>query len=488
MGPDPLLFILGADDFEMRAIAQLLTDAGLPYAHATCNKRRIRPGETADGHNAMRAAQHYVQVECQGLWFSSHDSTAIDHHGSHERARWGPADFLRASSLGQIIELLAELDKLPWAAEDMGETEHPGNPSAGSWQNLDGDYIMFASMLHKDETSTRSAYAPVYLYGIRSGRCLRYEIPQALVLEAAADHCMAAAAAGRCPGVDPQALWEHLARTRGEALAPEMSTQARAALLQVAVDVLTEAPEHPLLPGFADLTSADPGTAKDARGMRWPPGLRMLPLAAMATGRAYIVRCIRADGRMAYRLGGAGEGTEAGTKALELWPEIAPRLGAYAVGEELPVPDANTYAEPTRGMGGATLKPWPEERRAWELTTPASAENAQLALFEYDVAQLKKRHVGLYARIRQWMEEHPNEAVQKQARLLMWNTAGHFGETVESHLETVLVILSDRALFPGRLAEFTRTITAPTPTTLVIRAWMTANGWEPAGLGADVAP
>lgn len=124
----------------------------------------------------------------------------IDHHTPGDPG-YGrpPAEFLPASSIGQVIDELARLGRVPrtWPVHD--ETVPGGHPvgPAPVW------FVrrQAAWCVRQDE-----ADAP---HGARVRR-----VPHDLVLCAAADHCLAAAYRGECPGVDPDALMRWRAESR----------------------------------------------------------------------------------------------------------------------------------------------------------------------------------------------------------------------------------------------------------------------------------
>lgn len=198
------LFILGASDPEMSAIERLLAECRIPFAYATVDGVRVHPG------NAYRAddcsvscgeflySESRVFVECRpasSMMLMQGDSdTFIDHHNPGDPGYGLPPErLLEGSSIGQVICFLAKA--LPHnAAMSLWKTEQKvwGCP-AGSIVRLNGDHIV-----------TRESPAPPLV------------IPADLVLIAAADHCLAAAYAGKCPGVNPAALAAWRVKSRSE--------------------------------------------------------------------------------------------------------------------------------------------------------------------------------------------------------------------------------------------------------------------------------
>ena len=217
------LFILGAADAEMTAIESLLRECGQDYAYATFAGRRVAPGQKQDDGLYIwphdRAEQipsphdELVAVEVAGPW----GQPQIDHHDGSERATWGPERFLAASSIGQVISWLASHDlitgawpgELCYGAEPAGSIIRSGR-EGGPWVVV----------------------GPTYAH----------TIPQALVHEAAADHCPAAAVAGLCPGVDPGAFAPFLAESKRQQYFPAMSAEDFARELEISRATLLAAP------------------------------------------------------------------------------------------------------------------------------------------------------------------------------------------------------------------------------------------------------
>src|SRR5690606_3670863 len=147
-------------------------------------------------------------------------------------------------------------------------------------------------------------------------------IPQRYVFAAAADHCLAAAYRGECPGVDPDALmrWRVEARAayQGRPVAEllEDVEQSRARLRAAPVVALGERL-----------------TARDLRGEHVPE----LPEAAVREGLAYLATVADRDGRRKIVLGGHAP-AEMVRAFLESW---APSRGLI-----------DLYGDPARGFAG----------------------------------------------------------------------------------------------------------------------------------------
>ncbi|GIW89652.1 MAG: hypothetical protein KatS3mg109_0084 [Pirellulaceae bacterium] len=212
------LWILGAPDPEMEMIENILHQCGEQIIYATGEDgRRVHPG------NAYRCPVPAVPegatvyaVECIGAlpegW------VRIDHHRPGDPG-YGkpPAEFLPASSIGQVIAELADirvgtlyttlLDALAWAAEQVSDSE------AGRAGAVDIDDAPRVGVTHFGRRVVNFHYARgtwwvhVPRGGCEDGGSSDYvAIPPDIVLAAAADHCLAAAYRGECPGVDPDAL------------------------------------------------------------------------------------------------------------------------------------------------------------------------------------------------------------------------------------------------------------------------------------------
>lgn len=172
------IWILGAPDPEMEAIETLLRERGETVLYAlTADGRRVAPGSmySAQLGSAIEADVIY-EVECMiadRSMLLSPLCVTIDHHRPGDPG-YGrpPEEFLAASSLGQVLEVL-------------------------------GVAVLYA---HRDE------------HGLWDGMPLPATepsmSPRDAMLIAAADHCLGAAYAGKCPGVDPEELGRFRATER----------------------------------------------------------------------------------------------------------------------------------------------------------------------------------------------------------------------------------------------------------------------------------
>ena len=315
-------WILGAPDPEMQRIEDLLAQAGEQVAHALDETgQRVHPG------NAYRAvalsapvpdgAAVYA-VECGGPAISA-GAVAIDHHRPGDPGYGCPPEyFLPASSIGQVIAQLARLGRLPeWPPASTvpgggagAFVLHAWAPAPTWWDDELGGW-------RGGDTPS-----PSWAVSVQSGDTAIYRIiPLSYVLAAAADHCLAAAYRGECPGVDPDALmrWRvavraaHQGRPVDELLADV--EQARARLLAAPVVALGERL-----------------AARDLRGEHVPE----LPEAAAREGLAYLASVADRDGRQKVVLGAADAETVGAF--LRTW---APSRGLI-----------DLYGDPARGFAG----------------------------------------------------------------------------------------------------------------------------------------
>lgn len=108
----PFLFLLGADDAEMREIEKVLIKQQQNYRYATGGKSRVHPGNAYQA-DPITVDNSYtlVCVECEPREFSGWGKLRIiDHHRKGDPGfALPPVHYWEASSLGQVYALL----KLP---------------------------------------------------------------------------------------------------------------------------------------------------------------------------------------------------------------------------------------------------------------------------------------------------------------------------------------------------------------------------------------
>lgn len=267
-GPLPdVLFVLGAADPEMHAIEALLAGLGTPFIHASLEGKRVYPANAyraampPEAADALRRGGRVYLVECIGE--APPGARRIDHHhpGDPGYAR-PPADYWQACSLGQTVAALDGILPRPIA------------------------------------------------------------ITPQMRLIAAADHCLGAAYAGQCPGVDPEALlnWHVASRAAFERRSPE-SVMAD---LDAARRALRQAPRVALAGSIevADMRAAS---------------FRELPMAAAREGQCCISAVTARDGRTKI-------GCLVGSAR-----EVEAFMHAWAPANHL----VDIYGDPVRGFAGA---------------------------------------------------------------------------------------------------------------------------------------
>lgn len=234
--------ILGASDPEMEATETLLVAAGVRVVYATAGGTRVHPGNAYRADVPPELSEQWdgvIAVECE--WRDMPvDVVRADHH-RHGDYGYGlpPSEFLRASSLGQVITWLAMLCRARRritrggsvclapehdALRDIGwDTVNGGSHfdnddndgySVGPWSGDVAEAI--ADYPHAIQRFPDGRYGVlVACAGHELGGCFSWlVIPRDLVLTAAADHCLGAAYRGECPGVDPDELLAWRVRSR----------------------------------------------------------------------------------------------------------------------------------------------------------------------------------------------------------------------------------------------------------------------------------
>lgn len=366
--PTTRLWLLGAPDPEMGAIERLLTAAGERIAYATADGRRVHPG-SAYRCDPVAGATHYV--ECGPIDGYPDGAVVIDHHRPGDPG-FGrpPAEYLSASSVGQVIAELARhvasgrvAPPEGWEVRTRRTYTTATRPQVG-WQyhtREAADYSrgrgvaplvrVVAHPLPEYVVSSR-ADTPARAWGespderrpagyappSREGEYTSVRLPDGQwrdwLLAAAADHCLGAAYRGECPGVDPDELmqWraESLAAFQGRAVADVLADIAAAQqTLRDAEDI------------YIDVGPMPGGETYFERlaDMRRPEPIPELPEAAMRMGVGYISGPLATpDGRRKITCSGTDE-------------QVSAFLGHWAPTEGL----VDTYGDPSRGFAGGYL-------------------------------------------------------------------------------------------------------------------------------------
>jgi hypothetical protein len=198
-----LFVVFGARDPESEAAKELCEACGVPYGQAVSflTRRDVTPSDAYDSdgwvsHGAARLGpgSRVLLFECDGAGLLSKlppgcHVSRLDHHRPGDRG-WNraPSEFWPASSLGQLAAELASEGSLKGEGPDAGESK-PG-------------------------TSIWDAQSGTWRVATRQGTW--WTVPTDCVLAAAADHCLAAAYRGECPGADPDALMAWRIKSRAE--------------------------------------------------------------------------------------------------------------------------------------------------------------------------------------------------------------------------------------------------------------------------------
>lgn len=355
------LVVLGAEDPEMQAIESLLNAAGVPVAYASPDLHRRLGGPATPSRvtpaNAY-ATRSFVWPEGRfippGVWYPrvmvavecgfpepgtecspaelewwGHGGSAdpevitFDHHrpGDPGHGR-PPADYLPASSIGQVVS---------WLARE------------GLW--FPGEPLPNASKL-----------TPGTFWPAGQGWCVAgadghdYAVPDDLLFTAASDHCLAAAYAGECWGVDPGELrdWRAervLTQRDGSGRPGSRSVEEVAADLRKTESVIADMVhrEH-LEPALNAHQLIGGHLVLDLRGVGTLPDI---PEVACMRGFAYLADAPGRPGEPPkVVLGGCGEGTVPGTGPVEAF------IGGWAEEHGLERP----YGSAVRGFAGAYVK------------------------------------------------------------------------------------------------------------------------------------
>lgn len=195
------MWMLGASDPEMAAIENLLLalDQSVVYARAQSGDR-VWPGQAYSA--ADPGYEVYAAVECRydGMPATTH---RIDHHAPGDTG-YGvpPAQFFAGSSIGQVYRQLV----LGGLSENWvlpRDCPHTTLYTSGEVRSQSGIPGVPGEIRYTEDG-----------WSICSAKDCWYFIGDDDVLAAAADHCLAAAYRGECPGVDPDALMAWRVKTR----------------------------------------------------------------------------------------------------------------------------------------------------------------------------------------------------------------------------------------------------------------------------------
>lgn len=316
--------LFGASDPEAQLAEELCQQLGVAYCYAVdAAGKRVHPGNAyaAQGvsnpellQTVLEQGGRAILFECEvALEGVTADILRCDHHRPGDPGYGLPPEkFWEASSLGQLYKLLAMAGLLPDNRKKSGlyiVTSEEGD-----------DYT---------ELQTSSVFSPVLRW--RAGNVYgETEIPVEHVLAAAADHCLAAAYRGQCPGVHPDQLMRWRAETR--AAFQKRPVEEVLADVERARQILREA----VAPRDMDGAVAPEGHGiylefADLRGRQIPE----LPEAAAREGIPFLADVTERDGRKKAVLQAAP-------------PELVER---FLSGELIPGL-TGLYGDPARGFAG----------------------------------------------------------------------------------------------------------------------------------------
>lgn len=355
-----IIFILGASDPEMESIQELLDGANVNYIYAMKDGKRVHPGNAysadipADDDYediVVRGGVMYL-VECEindprlGL-HGNPDTPAIvftiDHHRPGDPGFGkGPEDFLSASSIGQVFTILQRCHHYVAPGKKYKESCNCSSDDGFTLEALEASGWKSCGNDHKC-TSDK------WVLVDEDGVCRHYphEVPDEIVVVAAADHCLGHAYRGLCPGVNKNDLMAWRVRTR--AAFQNRSEDDVMADISSAVAILTD-PKTPILIGVRDyyalgvvhedaLDGAPYDELDPIMDLRDSPVvIPELPEAGAIEGIAYCAIVSDKGGKRKVVLGCA---TPDQVRAWMVWAELEGLTGIYG--------------DPARGFAGGYL-------------------------------------------------------------------------------------------------------------------------------------
>lgn len=339
MATPSLYFLLGASDPEMDAIMTLGRALGASIGYATIDGRRVRPDTAyqADGIDgpSLPESGMILLVECGPAARASYDWRrlgivprhekeanigvpvyCIDHHRPGDVGYDCPPEmFMRASSIGQVLERLARF--VPDFAGRLG-WRLTGGPSG-----VEPDFVFQAGRWMLRVFPWRKPYD--FAGNHQDTSATFAVVPDDIVFTAAADHCLMHAYRGRCDGVNPDVLMRWRAEKRARFQQRPVDDVLRD--IERARGLLSVAPWIKLSPT---------AFARDMRGQNVPE----LPEAAARAGECFISTAW-AEGGLTKIVCQAGDDRQI-QAFMEIW---APANGLI-----------NIYGDPARGFAGGYTK------------------------------------------------------------------------------------------------------------------------------------
>jgi hypothetical protein len=334
------LWILGADDPEMSTIEKLLIAAGERVAYAEIAGDRVTSSTAYQGtshqyimdyEQAGDIPEMWYLVECQVPKPTGRLVVRIDHHRSGDPGFGLPtAQFLKASSIGQVLTALGQSSEYPSSWPRVAVPRHPH--WCGHLNILDGVWVA---------RTTSSDGDP----GDDDAHATAVVVPLDYVFTAAADQCLAAAYRGECPGVDPVELARH--RTGERAKFQHRTVSDVRSDIDATTVALVSAPLMPLailrdegwLVDAADASAADDMLELSVRDMRRSSPYPELPEAACRLGVGYVAGPFTCpDGRKKVVCSGTHR-------------QILAFMSSWAAAQGL----VDVYGDPARGLAGGYL-------------------------------------------------------------------------------------------------------------------------------------